>query len=292
MYLIPALAISAASVHGTVVFPFPGPNGTVRSIAFVRGADVYSAKIDSSNQFAIVGIPPGEYGVQLRNGTETLVIGSFTIEARENQIKFYFPAILNDEQRFARAKETYEEGLRFLHAREYSFAENRLTESLQWDTGQSATWAALALAQVGGRRYEEALLSASMAAQLAPGEPTYQNNLGGVLFRMGKYDEAEKRFLSAANLVERGRGFYLANAGATCWRSGKEKEALAHYEQAVADATVFAHAWFFYGVLCEQLGNQERARHAYTTYLSLEPNGEWAREARRRLQAMGASSSS
>jgi tetratricopeptide (TPR) repeat protein len=284
--IIPFLTLGTASVQGTVVFPPSEGTPANRSIAFVRGNEIHAANIGADNRFALVGVPAGEYGVQLRNGNQTLIIASFTLEEGENQVQFYFPAGIEDQQRFARAQEAYAEGLRLLQAREYAFAENRLTESLQWDTGQPATWSALTLAQVGRRRYADALLSARMAAQLAPTEPLYQNNLGGVLFRMGNYDEAQKRFVIAANLARSGKGLFFANAGAACWRKGKEQEALTYYEQAVTDATVIPEAWFFYGVLCERLDNRGQARQAYTEYLSREPNGEWSAEARKRLQVL------
>ncbi len=286
-FLIPLLVVGTASVQGTVVFPPSDPHETNQSIALVRGEEIHSATIGPDGQFALVGIPAGEYGVQLRKGGQTLIIGSFTLEEGENRVKFFFPAILEDAQRFARAQEAYSEGLRLLHAREYAFAENRLTESLQWDTGQPATWTALALSQVGRQRWEDALQSARMAVHLAPQDPTYQNNLGGVLFRMGKYDEAQKRFLISANLTRIGKGLYFANAGASCWRSGKEQDALTYYEQAVADPTILADVWFFYGALCERLNHPDKARRAYAQYLSLESNGTWATEARRRLQRIG-----
>jgi tetratricopeptide (TPR) repeat protein len=98
-----------------------------------------------------------------------------------------------------------------------------------------------------------------------------ENDLGNLMVRQGRLDDAERHLLKALAGAEelqinrRGRGYILANLGDVCLRQGRTDEARGYLNQALAageefgERIVVADAEVLLGKLEEKLGNPRSA---------------------------------
>lgn len=129
--------------------------------------------------------------------------------------------------------------------------------------------------------YRQALLAGGPKAEIC-------FNLGNVLYALGQKAQASERFRQA---VELDASFTEAwnNLGTVLLELSQFDEALAAYREAVKRRPDYADAHYNLADALEQLGAVAEARQHWKAYVHLEPTGQWANYARRRL-AQGAKS--
>ena len=131
----------------------------------------------------------------------------------------------------------------------------------------------------------------------------YYGNLGNLYGKMGKVDEANKAYESAASLDPANAGTVWLNSGITLYRANRLADAVAPLQKATALLPNNAQAWYLLGAALvstmdvKQEGDKQipvlkpGTVEAYQKCVELDPNGPWgtqAKEGLEQLQAMGA----
>lgn len=111
------------------------------------------------------------------------------------------------------------------------------------------------------------------------------NERGLQLYKEKRYDEAVQQFAEALKLRP---DFALAanNLGFVYYRQARYAEAARWLENTVRIDPSRAVAQLNLGDAYRQLGERDKARQAYTTYLALQPEGPGAAQVREKLQAL------
>jgi len=127
-------------------------------------------------------------------------------------------------------------------------------------------------------------------------EAAYHNNLGQVLAKLGKTDEAMSEYNAAAALDPANAGLYYYNLGAILTNSGKLDEANAAFDKAIATDPNRADAYYWKGVNLigkatlkdNKMVAPPGTAESLNKYLALAPNGPHAESAKELLASIGA----
>lgn len=277
-----ALAVSVASqLSGSITWQDIQPEEW--KLTLKRGETVIE-KTFTNNTFSIPDLQKGEYTLQITAGKQIFTLHALTIEFDSQHINLYFPKHIPIEQRVASMNTLYQNGMRSLQDGSYTQAIEQFKQALLYDTGQSAIWSSLALAYVGDNKLDDALKAGMTAIYLDAQNASLRNNVGSTYVRMGRHKDAIPFFLKASELNPAGNGIFLSNAGACYYRLGDMQNAVEMYAKALADANAPHGSWYFYGSALMHIGNRTEAVSALEKYLSLEPNGLYAENARRMIQ--------
>lgn len=287
--ILPALA----SVSGSVYMGSDPVAGL--EIEFVRAGNVAATTTtNAEGDFMITAITPGVYSLKLiksdvniadKKGKATLTVPTFLVEDGSNRVTFYWPPEMSHQDKTERVQYLMDAGAKALSDGDYNAAARQFQAATMIECFQAPIWASLALAQVGMKKYADAIESGTMAIRLSPNDPGYRNNLGGTYFRLGRYKDAETRFIEAAQLSESGKGLYYGNAASAAFAMSNFQRAAELYGMAVAAPGALASSWFFLGESHLKAGQKEQGQNALRKYLELEPNGPYAGAAKQRLES-------
>jgi tetratricopeptide (TPR) repeat protein len=276
------LVLSLASqLSGSIVWQGAPPEEWKLTL---KQGDTVIEKTFSNNNFSVPDLQKGEYTLQITAGKQLLTLHALTIEFDSQNITIYFPKNIPLEQRIASMNTHYQNGMRNLQDGRYAQAIEQFKQALLYDTAQSAIWSSLALAYVGDNKLDDALSAGMTAIYLDATNASLRNNVGSTYVRMGRHKDAIPFFLKASELNPAGNGIFLSNAGACFYKIGDMQNAVKNYAQAVADPNAPNTSWYFYGSALMHTGNKTEAVRALEKYLSLEPNGVYAQNARRMIQ--------
>jgi len=165
------------------------------------------------------------------------------------------------------------------------------------DTNLNLIWARLGDAYDADGRADDAANAYKQAIALKP-SADYYNNLGGILGRAGKIDEAMAAFSKSAELNPAGAAQAYRNAGITMYNVGKMKEAVEPLKKATELDPKSAQAWYLLGAALvgsmdyKQVGTklevivQPGTVEAYQKALELDPNGTYGQQAKQGLEAL------
>ncbi|MEE8412030.1 MAG: tetratricopeptide repeat protein, partial [Acidobacteriota bacterium] len=121
------------------------------------------------------------------------------------------------------------------------------------------------------------------ALRLDPHLPEAHYNLGLALYRQGRVDEAESRWIRATSIdPDYAEAHY--NLGALYYSRGELGAALKRFERAVVIHPTMATAHNALGIAAEASGDVERARRHYAESLRLSPQSV---ETQRHLARLG-----
>jgi len=136
-----------------------------------------------------------------------------------------------------------------------------------------------------GAPIEQAIEAYERVLQLNPGAAGALVNLGTILYRQHKFDEAEQYYLRA---IEVDPAYPLAqfNLGNLYDEQGRTTEAFDHYFRTLSLNPQYADAHFNLALLHERTNDNLRAVHHWKTYLKLDSSSEWAEIARRQLERL------
>jgi tetratricopeptide (TPR) repeat protein len=165
------------------------------------------------------------------------------------------------------------------------------------DANLHLIWARLGDAYDIANRPDDAANAYRQAVALKP-TPGYYNNLGGILGRAGKIDEAMAAYQKSAELDPPNAAQAYRNAGITLYNVGKMKEAVEPLKKATELDPKSAQAWYLLGASLvgameyKQKGDkmevivQPGTVEAYQKAVELDPNGTYGQQAKQGLEAL------
>jgi len=179
------------------------------------------------------------------------------------------------------------------------------------DTNQHLLWAKLGESyDVAGRNdeaaqaYQQAVTAAEAIPSLkGPQLAGYYNNLGNVLARAGKVDEAKMAYTKSAETDPANAATAWRNFGISLYNANRLADAIEPLQKATELDPKNAQAWYLLGasllmkMTTKRVGDKDQVQlapgtiEAYQKAVDLDPSGPWGAQAKQGLtdlQAMGA----
>src|SRR5437868_1828884 len=180
-------------------------------------------------------------------------------------------------------------------AKEYKAAQESAGEK---DPNLHLLWAKLGEAYDTAGRNEEAAQAYQQAIAAKPDVPGYYNNLGNVLARAGKIDEAKAAYTKSAELDPTNAATAWRNFGISLYNAGRLKEAVEPLKKATELDPKSAQAWYLLGAAL--VGAMETKKEgdklvfviqpgtveAYQKAVELDANGPYGTQAKQGLEAL------
>lgn len=169
------------------------------------------------------------------------------------------------------------------------------------DTNKHLIWATLGEAYDVAGRNEEAAEAYEQAIKLKPDDPGYYNNLGNVLARAGKIDDARAAYSKSAELDPTKAATAWRNFGISLYNANQGGEAVEPLQKSAQLDPSNAQTWYLLGaclvykMTVKKVGDKEVPEfapgtiEAYQKALDLDPNGiigQQAKEGLEQLQQM------
>lgn len=206
-----------------------------------------------------------------------------------------------EAERIARLKSHYNLGTRSLRDGEPEKAIEEFQVALAMEPNRGSTYALLGTAYAAASQREAALEAYRKALSLEPNEAAHYNNLGTLLAEEGRLEEALEHFRRAAQIDYERAATYQFNIGASLLNAHRAQKALPLLQQASRTDPTLAVAYYFTGLALLETSPRpgtakadERAEappgtiEAFQRYLQLEPDGDYADQARTHLERLGA----
>lgn len=160
-------------------------------------------------------------------------------------------------------------------------------------------WARMGEAYDLAGRNDEAINAYKQAIAAKPEVASYYNNLGNVLGRSGKVDEAKAAYTKSAELDPPNAALAWRNFGISMYQVGKMQEAIEPLQKATALDPKNAQAWYLLGVcmaadpsIYKQTGDKIEVTpkpgtyEAYQKAIELDPNGNIGAQAKQALEQL------
>jgi len=171
------------------------------------------------------------------------------------------------------------------------------------DPNQHLIWAKLAEVYDLAGRNDEAVQAYQQAVTTKP-DPGYYNNLGNILARTGKIDEAKAAYTKSAELDPPNAAMAWRNFGISLYNANRLGDAVEPLQKAAELDPKSAQTWYLLGaslvykMTTKKVGDKEEivlapgTVEAYEKAIELDPNGKYGAQAKlglEQLQQMGAS---
>jgi len=293
----------------------------------LRGLDRTDLRLqtetDPEGRFAHSSLQPGRYHLLLLRAGE--ILWSFPLTLPANQDRLRVEIDLKKLREAAAARRTldpelerqrdadsrrleeeqllqshYNRGARSLREKNPEEAVKEFQAALEMEPDRTTTYAMLGAAYAAAGQTDAALDASQRALEQEPTEGAHHNNLGTLLVSAGRLPEALEHFRRAAQLDPDRAASYQFNLGAALLNAGRSDEALPALEQATRSDPTLAVAHFFLGVALFRTSPQQPSAEApdrvagragtvaaFQRYLQLEPEGDFATEARDYLEQLG-----
>lgn len=150
-----------------------------------------------------------------------------------------------------------------------------LSQAAQLRPGDPAFQCDLGNALFRARRLEESAAVSRLAVQLKPDYPVAHGNLANALKELNQWDQAITHYVQAISLAPRFADA-LFNLGSIYQRQGKLEEAEALLRRAVEAAPAFHEAWCTLGSIVRERGNLVEAEGLYRRAIALRPDFAFA----------------
>lgn len=161
-------------------------------------------------------------------------------------------------------------------------------------------WAKLGDAYDMAARNDEAIQAYHSAITAKPDVPGYYNNLGNVLARSGKIDEAKAAYEKSAELDPPNAAGAWRNFGISLYNANRLGDAVEPLQKSLALEPNSAQTWYLLGaslvykMTTKRVGNKDEVVlapgtvEAYQKAVDLDPNGPWGAQAKEGLQQLQA----
>ena len=184
-------------------------------------------------------------------------------------------------------------------AKEFQEASKSLGEK---DINAHLVWFKLGEAYDTAGRNDEAAQAYQQAVAAKP-DPGYYNNLGNVLARSGKIEDAKAAYTKSAELDPANAATAWRNFGISLYNANRLADAIEPLQKATELDPKSAQAWYLLGasllmrMTTKKVGDKEEVQlapgtvEAYQKAEELDPNGPWGQQAKQGLtdlKALGA----
>jgi tetratricopeptide (TPR) repeat protein len=160
-------------------------------------------------------------------------------------------------------------------------------------------WARMGEAYDLAGRNDEAVNAYQQAIAAKPDNPSYYNNLGNILGRTGKIDEARAAYTKCAELDPPNAAMAWRNFGISLYQAGRMVEAIEPLKKATELDPKSAQAWYLLGAcmvadpsIYKTVGDKIEVTpkpgtiEAYQKAIDLDPNGPWGTQAKQGLEQL------
>lgn len=159
-------------------------------------------------------------------------------------------------------------------------------------------WARMGEAYDLAGRNDEAINAYQQAVAAKPDNASYYNNLGNVLARAGKIEEAKAAYTKSAELDPPNAALAWRNFGISLYTAGRMQEAVEPLQKATQLDPKSAQAWYLLGACLvasadyKQVGDKMEVTlkpgtvEAYQKAIDLDPNGTWGVQAKQGLEGV------
>jgi len=160
-------------------------------------------------------------------------------------------------------------------------------------------WARMGEAYDLAGRNDEAINAYQQAVAAKPDNAGYYNNLGNVLARMGKIDEAKAAYTKSAELDPPNAALAWRNFGISLYQAQRMVEAIQPLKKATELDPKNAQAWYLLGAcmvadpsIYKTTGDKIEVHpvpgtvEAYQKAIELDPNGQWGTQAKQGLEQL------
>ena len=180
-------------------------------------------------------------------------------------------------------------------AKEYKAAQESAGEK---DPNVHLLWAKLGEAYDTAGRNEEAAQSYQQAIATKPDVPGYYNNLGNVLARMGKIDDAKAAYTKSAELDPPNAATAWRNFGISLYNANRLGDAVEPLKKSAELDPKNAQTWYLLGaslvykMTLKKIGDKEVPEfapgtiEAYQKAIELDPNGTYGQQAKAGLEQL------
>lgn len=180
-------------------------------------------------------------------------------------------------------------------AKEYKAAQESAGEK---DPNQHLLWAKLGEAYDTAGRNEDAAQAYQQAIAAKPDVPGYYNNLGNVLARMGKIDEAKAAYTKSAELDPTNAATAWRNFGISLYNANRLGDAVEPLQKSAELDPKNAQTWYLLGaslvykMTLKKVGDKEVPEfapgtiEAYQKAIELDPNGVYGQQAKAGLEQL------
>jgi len=177
-------------------------------------------------------------------------------------------------------------------AAEFQAAQKTASEK---DPNQHLMWAKLGEAYDVAGRNEEAAQAYQQAVLAKPDEPGYYNNLGNVLARAGKIDEARAAYTKSAELDPTKAATAWRNFGISLYNANRGADAIEPLQKSAELDPKSAQTWYLLGacliykMTVKKVGDKDVPEfapgtiEAYQKAVELDPNGPFGKQAQEGL---------
>jgi len=160
-------------------------------------------------------------------------------------------------------------------------------------------WARMGEAYDLAGRNDEAINAYQQAIASKPDNPSYYNNLGNILGRTGKIDDARAAYTKAAELDPPNAAMAWRNFGISLYQAQRMVEAIEPLKKATELDPKSAQAWYLLGAcmvadpsIYKTTGDKIEVHplpgtiEAYQKAIELDPNGPWGTQAKQGLEQL------
>ena len=160
-------------------------------------------------------------------------------------------------------------------------------------------WARMGEAYDLAGRNDEAINAYQQAIASKPDNPSYYNNLGNILGRTGKIDDARAAYTKAAELDPPNAAMAWRNFGISLYQAQRMVEAVEPLKKATELDPKNAQAWYLLGAcmvadpsIYKTTGDKIEVHplpgtiEAYQKAIELDPNGPWGTQAKQGLEQL------
>jgi Flp pilus assembly protein TadD len=163
------------------------------------------------------------------------------------------------------------------------------------DPNQHLLWAELGEAYDVAGRNDEAAQAYGQAVKAKPDDPGYYNNLGNVLAREGKIDDARAAYTKSAELDPTHAATAWRNFGISLYNANRLSDAVEPLQKAAQLEPNNAQTWYLLGaslvseMTTKKVGDKEEVQfapgtvEAYQKALELDPKGVYGQQAKEGL---------
>ena len=179
--------------------------------------------------------------------------------------------------------------------KEFQEAAKSLVEK---DPNAHLVWFKLGEAYDTAGRNDDAAQAYQQAIAAKPDVPGYYNNLGNVLARAGKIDEAKAAYTKSAGLDPPNAATAWRNFGISLYNANRLGDAVEPLQKAAELDPKNAQTWYLLGaslvykMTTKRVGNKEEVQfapgtiEAYEKAVELDPNGTWGQQAKQGLEQL------